>query len=47
VLTAQGRLTAAREEYRHALVDSSLLSADDKAVVLRAMADLNEKLPAK
>jgi Flp pilus assembly protein TadD len=47
VLTAQGRLTAAREEYRQALLDGSLLSADDKTVVLRALADLNEKLPAK
>ena len=47
VLTAQGRLTAARDEYRQALLDGSLLSADDKTVVLRALADLNEKLPAK
>jgi tetratricopeptide (TPR) repeat protein len=47
VLAQQGRLTAARDEYRQALVDSSLLSADDKSVVLRALADLNEKLPAK
>ena len=47
VLAAQGRLTAARDEYRLALSNSSMLSADNKALVLRAIANLNEKLPAK
>ena len=44
---AEGRLTAARDEYRLALSNSSMLSADNRALVLRAIADLNEKLPAK
>lgn len=45
MLGQQGRLTAARDEYRQAY--NSLLSAEDKAVVLRAIADINEKLPVK
>ena len=47
VLEQQGRLTAARDEYRQALLYDSLLTSDDKAVVLRAMANLNERLPAR
>ena len=47
VLDQQGKLTAARDEYRLALLYTSLLSAEDKAVVLRAIAAINEKLPAK
>jgi Flp pilus assembly protein TadD len=47
VLARQGRLTAARDEYRQAILYSSLLSAEDKAVVWRAIAEINEKLPAK
>jgi Flp pilus assembly protein TadD len=47
VLARQGRLTAARDEYRQAVLYSSLLSAEDKAVVWRAIAEINEKLPAK
>jgi tetratricopeptide (TPR) repeat protein len=47
VLGKQGKLEEARDEYRLALLDDSLLSAEDKATVLRAIADINEKLPAK
>ena len=47
VLGQQGKLEEARDEYRLALLYDSLLSAEDKAVVLRAIADINEKLPAK
>jgi tetratricopeptide (TPR) repeat protein/TolB-like protein len=47
VLGRQGRLEEARDEYRVALLYDSLLSAEDKATVLRAIADINEKLPAK
>jgi tetratricopeptide (TPR) repeat protein len=47
VLEQQGKLADARDEYRLALVYDSLLSAEDKAVVLRAMAAINEKLPGK
>jgi tetratricopeptide (TPR) repeat protein len=47
ILGKQGKLEEARDEYRLALVYDSLLSAEDKAVVLRAMADINEKLPGK
>ena len=47
MLGQQGRLIAARDEYRQALLYNSLLSAEDKAVVLRAIADINEKLPVK
>jgi len=47
VLSAQGRLTAARDEYRQALSNSSLMSAGEKAGVLRAIAGLNEKLSGK
>jgi Tfp pilus assembly protein PilF len=47
VLGKQGKLGGARDEYRVALLYDSLLSAEDKATVLRAIADINEKLPAK
>jgi Tfp pilus assembly protein PilF len=47
VLGRQGRLEEARDEYRVALLYDSLLSAEDKATALRAIADINEKLPAK
>ena len=47
VLGKQGKLEAARDEYRLALLYDSLLSAEDKATVLRAIADINEKLPPK
>ena len=47
VLGKQGKLGEARDEYRLALLYDSLLSAEDKATVLRAIADINEKLPAK
>jgi Flp pilus assembly protein TadD len=47
VLGKQGKLEAARDEYRLALLYDSLLSSEDKVTVLRAMADINEKLPAK
>ena len=45
VLTQQGKLEEARDEYRLALVYDSLLSTEDKAVVLRALAEINEKRP--
>ena len=47
VLSQQGKLEEARDEYRLALLYGSMLSAEDKALVLRAIADINEKLPAK
>jgi cytochrome c-type biogenesis protein CcmH/NrfG len=47
VLSQQGKLEGARDEYRLALLYDSLLSSEDKAIVLRAIADINEKLPAK
>jgi hypothetical protein len=40
-------LEAARDEYHMALLYDSLLSAEDKATVVRAIANINEKLPAK
>jgi Flp pilus assembly protein TadD len=43
----QGKLEEARDEYRMALLYNSLLSSEDKATVLRAIADINEKLPDK
>ena len=46
-LGKQGKLEAARDEYRMALLYDSLLSSEDKATVLRAIADINEKLPGK
>jgi tetratricopeptide (TPR) repeat protein len=47
VLSQQGKLEEARDEYRLALLYDSLLSSEDKEIVLRAMAEINEKLPAK
>ena len=47
VLARQGKLEEARDEYRLALLYGSLLSIEDKAAALRAIADINEKLPAK
>jgi tetratricopeptide (TPR) repeat protein len=47
VLGKQGKLEAARDEYRLALLYDSLLSSEDKVTVLRAMADINEKLAVK
>ena len=46
-LAKQGKLEAARDEYHMALLYDSLLSAEDKATVVRAIANINEKLPAK
>ena len=43
VLGKQGKLEEARDEYRLALLYDSLLSAEDKATVLRAIAEINEK----
>jgi tetratricopeptide (TPR) repeat protein len=47
VLSKQGKLEEARDEYRLALLYDSLLSAEDKATVLRELADINERLPVK
>ncbi len=47
VLGKQGKLEEARDEYRLALLYGSLLSSEDKALVLRAIAEINEKLPGK
>ena len=47
VLAQQGKLEDARDEYRLALAYDSRLSVEDKAVVLRAIAEINEKLPGK
>jgi Flp pilus assembly protein TadD len=47
VLTRQGKLDQARDEYRLALLYGALLSTEDKAAALRAIAGINEKLPPK
>ena len=47
VLSRQNKLEEARDEYRLALLYDSLLSAEDKATVVREIAEINEKLPAK
>jgi len=47
VLIKQGKLVEARDEYRLAILYGSLVSAEDKAAALRAIADINEKLAAK
>jgi tetratricopeptide (TPR) repeat protein/TolB-like protein len=47
VLARQGKQESARDEYRLALLYGSLLSTEDKAAALRAIADINEKLAAK
>jgi tetratricopeptide (TPR) repeat protein len=47
VLAKQGKLEEARDEYRLAILYGSLLSTEDKAAALRAIADINEKLAAK
>jgi len=46
-LDQQGKLAEARDEYRTALLYDSLLSSEDKAAVLRAIATINEKLPGE
>jgi tetratricopeptide (TPR) repeat protein len=47
VLAKQGKLAEARDEYRLALLYDSLLTSEDKATVLRALAEINEQFPAK
>ena len=47
VLSKQRLLEAARDEYRLALLYSTLLSADEKAAALQAIAEINEALPGK
>jgi Flp pilus assembly protein TadD len=47
VLTKQHQLEAARDEYRLALLYGTLLSADEKAAALQAIAAINETLPGK
>ncbi|MCX6930001.1 MAG: hypothetical protein NT154_43330, partial [Verrucomicrobia bacterium] len=43
----QHNFEAARDEFRLALLYSSLLSADEKTAALRAIAEINERLPGK
>jgi tetratricopeptide (TPR) repeat protein len=47
VLSKQGKLETARDEYRMALLYDTLLSSEEKTGVLRAIAEINELLPAK
>jgi predicted Zn-dependent protease len=47
VLSKQDKLEEARDEYRLALLYDSLLAAEDKATVLRELAEINERLAVK
>jgi tetratricopeptide (TPR) repeat protein len=47
VLARQGKLEEARDEYRLAILYGSVLSTEDKAAALRAIADINEKVAVK
>jgi tetratricopeptide (TPR) repeat protein len=47
VLSQQRDLVAARAEYRLALLNATLLSAEEKSAALRAIAEINERLPGK
>jgi tetratricopeptide (TPR) repeat protein len=47
VFTRQNKLEAARDEYRLAVLYDTMLSAEEKTAALRAIAEINEKLPAK
>ena len=47
LLGKQVKLQEARDEYRLALLYDELLSAEDKATVLRAIANINEKAASK
>jgi tetratricopeptide (TPR) repeat protein len=47
VLTRKGKLEAARDEYRLAVLYDSMLSSEEKTAALRAIAEINERLPGK
>ncbi len=47
VLTRQNKLEAAREEYRLAVLYDTMLSSEEKTAALRAIAEINERLPGK
>jgi tetratricopeptide (TPR) repeat protein len=47
VLSKQRQLEAARDEYRLALLYDSMLSSEEKTAALRAIAEINERLPAR
>ncbi len=47
VLSRQHHLPAARDEFRLALLYDARLSAEEKAGALRAIAEINEQLPAR
>jgi Tfp pilus assembly protein PilF len=47
VLCQQNKLEAARDEYRLAVLYDTILSAEEKTAALRAIAEINERLPGK
>ena len=47
VFSKQGKLEAARDEYHQAIRYDTLLSAEEKTAVLRAIAQINELLPGR
>ena len=47
VLTRQNKLAAARDEYRLAVLYDAMLSSEEKTAALRAIAEINERLPGK
>jgi len=47
VLTKQNKLEAARDEYRLAALYDTMLSSEEKTAALRAIAEINERLPGK
>jgi tetratricopeptide (TPR) repeat protein len=47
VLSQQSKLEAARDEYRLAVLYDTMLSAEEKTAALRAIAEINERLPGK
>ncbi len=47
VLSRQHQLEAAREEYRLALLYDTMLSSEEKTAALRAIAEINERLPGR
>ena len=47
VLCQQNKLEAARDEYRLAVLYDTVLSPEEKTAALRAIAEINERLPGK
>jgi tetratricopeptide (TPR) repeat protein len=47
VLCQQNKLEAARDEYRLAVLYDTMLSSEEKTAALRAIAEINERLPGK